>query len=53
MRRAVITGLGVVSCLGNSKSEVVESLRAGRSGISLNESFQEMGMRSHVAGSVN
>lgn len=53
MRRAVITGLGVVSCLGNSKSEVLDSLRQGRSGIRLNESFKEMGMRSHVCGSVD
>jgi len=52
MRRAVITGLGVVSCLGNSKSEVLESLREGRSGIRFNETYKEMGMRSHVAGSV-
>jgi 3-oxoacyl-[acyl-carrier-protein] synthase-1 len=53
MRRAVITGLGVVSCLGNSKSEVLDSLRQGRSGIRLNESFKEMGMRSHVSGTVD
>ena len=53
MRRAVITGLGVVSCLGNSREEVVDSLRAGRSGIRFNESYKEMGMRSHVSGSVD
>ncbi len=53
MRRAVITGLGVVSCLGNSQDEVVDSLRAGRSGISFNESFKEMGLRSHVSGSID
>lgn len=53
MRRAVITGIGVVSCLGNSQDEVTESLRAGKSGISFNESFQEMGLRSQVSGQVN
>lgn len=53
MRRVVITGLGVVSCLGNSKQAVIESLRAGRSGISANEMFREYGLRSQVAGSVD
>ena len=53
MRRVVISGLGVVSCLGNSKSEVLQSLREGRSGISYNESFAEKGLRSQVCGSVD
>lgn len=53
MRRAVITGIGAISCLGNSQAEITESLRAGRSGISFNESFAEMGLRSHVSGSVD
>ena len=53
MRRVVISGLGVISCLGNSQDEVVESLRAGRSGISFNEGFKEMGLRSQVCGSVD
>ena len=53
MRRVVITGLGAVSCIGNSKDEIAESLRLGRSGIVANESFKEMGMRSQVSGSVN
>jgi len=53
VRRAVITGIGAVSCLGNSQAEITESLRAGRSGISFNESFAEMGLRSHVSGSVD
>ena len=52
MRRVVITGLGITSCLGNSADAVTESLRNGRSGIRLNESYQEMGFRSHVSGSV-
>ena len=41
MRRVVVSGLGVVSCLGNSKSEVLSSIRSGRSGIVFNESFKE------------
>ncbi len=53
MRRVVITGIGVVSCLGNSEAEVLESLRAGRSGIGFNEIFKEFGLRSQVSGSVS
>jgi 3-oxoacyl-[acyl-carrier-protein] synthase-1 len=53
MRRVVISGIGVVSCLGNSKDAVLDSLRQGRSGISFNESFKEMGLRSQVCGSVD
>lgn len=53
MRRVVVTGIGVVSCLGNSKEAVTESLRAGRSGISHNAGFEEMGLRSQVCGSVD
>ena len=53
MRRVVISGLGIVSCLGNSKAEVLDSLRAGRSGISFNEAYKESGMRSHVSGGIN
>ncbi|HSD69023.1 MAG TPA: beta-ketoacyl-ACP synthase I [Woeseiaceae bacterium] len=53
MRRVAITGLGVVSCLGNSSDAVVDSLKNGRSGIRANESFREMGLRSQVCGSVD
>ncbi len=53
MRRVVITGLGAVSCLGNSKESITESLRLGRSGIVANEQYKEMGLRSQVSGSVN
>lgn len=53
MRRVVITGIGVVSCLGNSKEDVLDSLRVGRSGIVANETFREMGLRSNVSGSVD
>tara|TARA_R110002096_G_scaffold86020_3_gene198327 strand:- start:939 stop:2150 length:1212 start_codon:yes stop_codon:yes gene_type:complete len=53
MRRVVITGLGAVSCIGNSKEDIKDSLRHGRSGIVANESFKEMGLRSQISGSVN
>lgn len=53
MRRVVITGIGVVSCLGNNKKDVTASIREGRSGIVANETFKEMGLRSHVSGSVD
>ena len=51
MRRVVITGLGAVSCIGNNKTEILDSLRNGRSGIVANETFKEMGLRSQVSGS--
>lgn len=53
MRRVVITGIGAVSCIGNTKEDILDSLRNGRSGIVANESFKEMGLRSNVSGSVN
>jgi len=53
MKRVVITGFGIVSCLGNDKAAVTESLREGRSGIKFQEEYKEMGMRSHVAGSID
>lgn len=53
MRRVVVTGIGIVSCLGNNKTEVLDSLKAGRSGISFNQSYADVGMRSHVSGTVN
>ena len=53
MRRVVITGLGAVSCLGNTKDEIVDSLKNGRSGIVANESYKELGLRSQISGSVN
>ena len=53
MKRVVVTGLGVVSCMGNDQKAVLESLQKGKSGISFNEKFKEMGLRSHVCGSVN
>ena len=53
MRRVVITGLGLISCLGNTSESVLESLRNGKSGISFNEKFKDMGLRSQVCGSVD
>lgn len=50
MRRAVVTGLGIVSCLGNDKHQVTEALKTGRSGISSNAQYAELKMRSQVAG---
>lgn len=52
MKRVVVTGMGIVSCLGNDKQTVLESLREGRSGIRLNETYKEMGFRSHLSGSI-
>lgn len=49
-RRVVITGAGIVSCLGNDLASVTESLRAGRSGISTCPDFAEAGLRSHIGG---
>ncbi|MYA36472.1 MAG: beta-ketoacyl-ACP synthase I [Gammaproteobacteria bacterium] len=53
MRRVVVTGIGVVSCLGNDKDAVLQSLREGRSGIRFNPEYAEMGMRSQVSGSID
>ena len=50
MRRVVVTGLGIVSSIGNNKEQVVDSLRQGKSGISLNQEYRDMGFRSHVHG---
>ena len=52
MRRVVVTGMGIVSSLGNNKSEVLASLREGRSGITYQQEYADQGLRSHVAGSV-
>ena len=52
-RRVVITGMGIVSCIGNSQNEVLDSLRNGRSGISHSDDYAERGFRSHVHGKPN
>lgn len=53
MRRVVVTGIGIVSCIGNDKQSVLESLKEGRSGISYNPVYEEMGLRAHISGRVN
>lgn len=50
MRRAVVTGIGIVSSIGNNQEEVARSLRDGKSGITRSESFAEMGLRCQVWG---
>jgi 3-oxoacyl-[acyl-carrier-protein] synthase-1 len=53
MRRVVITGLGIVSSIGNNKREVADSLRTGRSGIEFIKEYEELGFRSQVAGTID
>ena len=53
MRRAVITGIGIVSCIGTDKATVTENLRNGTSGIRHNPDYAEMGLRSQVSGSID
>ena len=53
MRRVVITGMGIISCLGQDLESVAASLKAGKSGIRHNPSYAEMGLRSHVSGTVD
>lgn len=50
MRRVVVTGLGIVSSIGNNRQEVVASLREGKSGIELSAEYRELAFRSHVHG---
>ena len=52
MRRVVVTGLGVVSSIGNNAAEVTESLKAGKSGIEFVPQYKELGFRSQVAGTL-
>ena len=52
MNRVVITGMGIVCSLGNNKSEVLKSLKEAKSGIEYCEKYAEMGLRSHVHGSI-
>lgn len=49
-RRVVVTGLGVISCIGNSTAEVLESLKAGKSGITFSQDYADRGFRSQVWG---
>lgn len=52
MRRVVVTGIGIVSSLGNNKAEVLQSLQQGKSGITFQQEYADRGMRSQVAGSI-
>jgi len=53
MKRVVVTGLGIVSSIGNNSDEVIESLKEGKSGIVHADVYEEMGFRSHIHGSVD
>jgi 3-oxoacyl-[acyl-carrier-protein] synthase-1 len=53
MRRVVVTGMGITSCIGTDPQTVLASLREGRSGIVYRPEYEERGMRSHVAGAVD
>lgn len=53
MKNVVITGVGIKSCIGNTYDEVVNSLKNGKSGITADETYKEMGFRSQVSGSVD
>ena len=52
MRRVVVTGLGIVSPIGNNADEVLTSLKAGKSGIEASPEMAEHGFRSQIAGTV-
>ncbi len=53
LRRVVITGLGIVSSIGNNQQEVTASLKAGKSGLSFSQEYADMGFRSHVHGDLD
>lgn len=53
MRRVVVTGMGIISCIGNNTDEVLESLKAGKSGITAAPEYSELGFRSCVHGKPN
>jgi 3-oxoacyl-[acyl-carrier-protein] synthase-1 len=52
MKNVVVTGMGIVSCIGNGLDEVLSSLKKGKSGIQHNPVYKDMGFRSHVSGSI-
>jgi 3-oxoacyl-[acyl-carrier-protein] synthase-1 len=52
MKRVVVTGLGIVSSIGNNRAEVADALKQGKSGIVFAEDYQELGFRSHIHGTV-
>jgi 3-oxoacyl-[acyl-carrier-protein] synthase-1 len=53
MKNVVVTGMGIISCIGSGLNEVLSSLKNGKSGIKSNPIYKEMGFRSHVSGSVD
>jgi 3-oxoacyl-[acyl-carrier-protein] synthase I len=53
LKRVVITGLGIVSCIGNNQEEVFQSLINGKSGISFAEEYKEYNLKSHIHGKPN
>jgi len=53
MKRVVVTGMGIASCIGSDLKTVLQSLKEGLSGIRFNESYKEQGFRSHISGSVD
>jgi len=53
MKRVVVTGIGITSCIGLDADTVTESLKTGRSGISFKQEYADMGFRSHIAGSID
>ncbi|WP_417529843.1 beta-ketoacyl-ACP synthase I [Marinobacter lipolyticus] len=53
MRRVVVTGMGIVSCLGNSTDAVLDSLKNGKSGIRFSDTYKDLGFRSQICGSVD
>jgi 3-oxoacyl-[acyl-carrier-protein] synthase-1 len=52
MRRVVVTGLGIVSSIGNNRDEVIKSLRETKSGIEFHQEYADLGFRSHVHGPI-
>ena len=53
MKRVVVTGMGIVSSIGNNKSEVLDSLKKGTSGIEFSPEYAELEFRSHVHGAIH
>ena len=53
MRRIVVSGMGITSCLGSTTETVTAALKQGLSGIKYNHSYAELGMRSHIAGMID
>ena len=53
MKNVVVTGVGIKSCIGNTYNEVLESLQKGKSGITANQSYADLGFRSQISGSIN